>query len=413
MSLAEDGATDSIEAARRRDAACDSFEAAWVAGQALRIESLVNKFATAERPQLLVQLLRLELYYRHKAGERLNIDEYRLRFSGDRHIVDQAFLHALPGASADQPTDSTRSYATPKEAEKLPPEATQAPCNDFPFLGMRQAPDEIGRLGPYRILRVLGKGGMGMVFCAEDPLLNRQVALKIILPKFVASAASQQRFLEEARAIAALRHDSIISIHHIGNEGGVPYLVMPLLQGETLAQRLAREQRVPVYEMLPIAQQVAAGLAAIHASGMVHRDIKPGNLWLESDGRRVKIIDFGLAYKYNSQLDCGGSLLGTPGYMSPEQAYNGAVDWRSDLFCLGCVFYEMLTGQKAFPPLLLPSQTLIDQKQEEWLQRLGAAAPRELVGIIIRLLVFDPDRRLGPTHEISARLDRFVVDMKK
>jgi hypothetical protein len=162
------------------------------------------------------------------------------------------------------------------------PPAQEPAAEAYSFLGPRQGPDELGRLGPYRVLQVLGAGGMGVVFLAEDPQLQRRVALKAMKPALAADPSASERFLREARALAAVKHDHVVTIYRVGEEGGVPFLAMELLEGETLEARLKREGRLPLSEVLRIGREMAAGLAAAHERGLIHRDVKPGNVWLES-----------------------------------------------------------------------------------------------------------------------------------
>src|SRR5262249_27405902 len=143
--------------------------------------------------------------------------------------------------------------------------------------------------------QVLGRGGMGVVYLAEDTHLQRRVALKVMRPALAASAAAGARFLREARAVAALQLDHIVPIYHVGEDSGTPYLALPLLKGETLEQRLQRGSRLPLEEVLRLGREIVDGLAAAHTAGVVHRDVKPANLWLEGPNARVKILDFGLA----------------------------------------------------------------------------------------------------------------------
>jgi serine/threonine protein kinase/Leucine-rich repeat (LRR) protein len=227
----------------------------------------------------------------------------------------------------------------------------------FPFLAPAQRPDEIGRLGPYRVLGELGRGGMGVVFRAEDPALRRQVALKVMLPQFAADPGDRARFVREARAQAAVEHEHVAAIYQVGEDRGVAFLAMPLLRGQSLADALRANPRVPVGEAVRLAREVAAGLAAAHERGLVHRDVKPGNIWLEGKGRRVKILDFGLARpsggdpspsEAGAEVTVRGAVIGTPAYMSPEQARGEGVDGRSDLFSVGAVLYQLLTGRQPF-----------------------------------------------------------------
>jgi serine/threonine protein kinase len=184
--------------------------------------------------------------------------------------------------------DSTPWAAQVDGLENLSEEA-------YGFLGPPESPGEIGRLGPYRILKVLGVGGMGVVFQAEDTQLKRLVALKGMRPALAASVGARQRFLREARAVAALEHDHIVPIYQVGEERGVPYLAMQRLEGESLADRLLREGKLGLGDVLRIGKEIANGLSAAHQRGLIHRDIKPANVWLEAERDRVEILDFGLA----------------------------------------------------------------------------------------------------------------------
>lgn len=221
--------------------------------------------------------------------------------------------------------------------------------HQYPFLRPAQESGDLGRLGPYRILSVLGEGGMGVVFRAEEMRLNRQVALKVIKPELAGEPEALQRFLREAQAAASLNHDHVVPIYQVGEDGETMYLAMPLLVGESLADRLAREGLLPVTDVLRIGREIAAALAAAHQHGLIHRDIKPGNIWLESPGGRVRLLDFGLARPSHhlQHLTGSGIVAGTPGYMAPEQV-RGRPEPRSDLFSLGCLMYRMTTGEPPF-----------------------------------------------------------------
>jgi serine/threonine protein kinase len=211
-------------------------------------------------------------------------------------------------------------------------------------------PGDLGRLGGFRILRVLGRGGMGMVYVGLDETLDRRLAIKVMNPGEI-DDLSRERFIREAKAAAALHNDYIVPVYQVGEDNGTPFIVMPLLEGETLADRLAREGRLSVRDALRMARETLTGLAAAHDVGLVHRDIKPGNLFLEGNRRRVRILDFGVAHKRtaNDRLTKNGFVVGTPSYMSPEQAHGRELDGRADLFSVGAVLYECLLGRRPFP----------------------------------------------------------------
>jgi serine/threonine protein kinase len=227
-------------------------------------------------------------------------------------------------------------------------------CRQEPLVDLQPG----AHLGPYELVGVIGAGGMGTVYRAKDRRLDREVAIKV-LPETVAGDPEWlARFQREARALARVSHPNILAIHDLGRDHGVTYVVTELLRGETLRARLGRE-RLPWRKAVEIAAAVADGLASAHAHGIVHRDLKPENLFLTSDGH-TRILDFGIARVANasssdSETQRGvlatsgpGVLVGTLGYMSPEQARGEGGDARSDVFALRCVLFEMLSGRRAF-----------------------------------------------------------------
>ncbi len=264
----------------------------------------------------------------------------------------------------------------------------------YPFLMPPEADGEIGRLGTYRILRLLGEGGMGLVFEAEDTSLRRPAAVKVMKqPPGLNGVEVRARFLREARAMAALKHDHLLTIYQVVEEGFTVYMAMELLRGETLEAQIRRQEPFPPAEICRIGREIAVGLAAIHEHGMIHRDIKPGNLWLEEPGRRVKILDFGLAREVNdsANLTQEGMVVGTPAYLSPEQARGLPADPLSDLFSLGCVMYRMCTGQLPFPAESTMGQLIsVTFDQPIQVRRINPAIPEPLAALIHRLLAKDP-----------------------
>ncbi len=209
----------------------------------------------------------------------------------------------------------------------------------------------LGRLAHFDVMRILGRGGMGIVLEAFDSRLQRNVALKVLDPELAGDEISRQRFCREARAAASISHENVVAVHQVEKSGpdGLPYLVMQLVAGESLEQRLAREKHLPLREIVRIGMQAAQGLAAAHAQGLIHRDIKPGNILLEPPQDRVKLTDFGLARAAEDvKLTTTGFVSGTPLYMAPEQAMGEEPDPRSDLFSLGAILYEMCARSTAF-----------------------------------------------------------------
>jgi eukaryotic-like serine/threonine-protein kinase len=228
------------------------------------------------------------------------------------------------------------------------------------------------RLGPYEILSPLGEGGMGEVYRAKDPRLGREVAIKVLPERFAGDEDLGRRFQKEARAVAALSHPNVVAIYDVGQEAGTPYAVMELLEGVTLRVRMAHSA-LAWPKAVEIAAEIAGGLAAAHARGIIHRDLKPENVFLTTDGR-VKVLDFGLA-RWRPEPDTiksglstahtdPGTILGTTGYMSPEQVRGQTAEASSDLFALGCILYEMVSGRRAFAAPT-PAETMAAILKEE------------------------------------------------
>jgi tRNA A-37 threonylcarbamoyl transferase component Bud32/TolB-like protein len=283
----------------------------------------------------------------------------------------------------------------------------------YPYLAPAESSDELGRLGSCRVLAELGRGGMGVVFRAEDLALKRTMALKVMRPCLAEDRDARQRFLREAQAAAAVAHENVVTIYHVGEDRGVPYLAMQLLEGETLEERLAREGRLPMGDVLRIGRQITEGLAAAHEQGLVHRDVKPANVWLEDrpsakpgpkGESRVKLLDFGLARAAENapRLTLNGAIVGTPGFLAPEQARGAAVDARSDLFSLGCVLYQMSTGTAPFHgPDTLSTLFSLALDQPAPASQVNPQVPEPLSNLIIRLLHKDPARRPASARDVA------------
>jgi len=265
-------------------------------------------------------------------------------------------------------------------------------------------------LGEYALLSELGRGGMGVVYRAEDPRLKREVALKVMLPQFAANPQAKARFVREARAQAKVEHDHVAAIFTVADHDGLPYLVMPLLKGMTLQAALKANPRPPLNEVIRIGREVAEGLAAAHEKGLVHRDIKPANIWLEGKKLRVKVLDFGLARATDNDATEGtdgpvtreGAVVGTPAYMSPEQGRGLTVDGRTDLFSLGVMLYQMTTGELPFrgaTTLAILTSLALDNPSPPI--AVNPAVPPHLSDFVMRLLAKDPAYR-PPTAEAAA-----------
>jgi serine/threonine protein kinase/Leucine-rich repeat (LRR) protein len=299
----------------------------------------------------------------------------------------------------------------------------------FAFLKPPQSPDEIGRLGAYRVLKVLGHGGMGMVFLAEDPRLKRTVALKVMLPEVAKKESARERFLREARAAAAIEHDHIITIYQVDEDRGVPFLAMPLLKGMSLENYLRKKGKsepdafatasesvakasatagAPVAhasgsagltlgQILKLGREIAKGLAAAHERGLIHRDIKPANIWLDATaGGRVKILDFGLARspETDATITQSGMIVGTPAYMAPEQATGQKVDGRADLFSLGVVLYRLCSGRLPWHgDTAMATLMAVATEEAASLAQLKPDLPPALTDLVARLLAKKPHER--------------------
>ena len=270
------------------------------------------------------------------------------------------------------------------------------------FLSPPQAADELGRLGGYRILRVLGRGGMGVVFEAEDVGLERRVGVKVMQSAVGDDGRARLRFLSEARAAAKVHCDHVVTIFQVGEDQGVPFLAMELLHGESLDEQLKRSHRPSLQETLRIGREIALGLAAAHEQGLIHRDIKPGNVWVEPSGR-AKILDFGLArpIERDAHLTSSGSIVGTPAYMAPEQARGEKVDGRADLFSLGCILYRLCTGSLPFQgDTAMDVLVSLATQTPPPVSELSPETPPALVSLIHRLLSKDREKRPASATEV-------------
>ena len=284
------------------------------------------------------------------------------------------------------------------------------------------------RLGPYEILGPLGAGGMGEVYRARDTRLGRDVAVKVLPTEFATDPDRIRRFEQEARAASALNHANILTIHDVGRHDGAFYVVSELLDGETLRWHMARRE-LPVREAVDHAIQIVKGLAAAHGKGIVHRDLKPENVFVTPDGQ-VKILDFGLAKRFRGEpfggIDGGpgagdseretaavtepGMIVGTAGYMSPEQVRGKPADHRSDIFSFGSILYEMLTGRRAFAAESgIETLTAILREEPPDFAQTGRAIPAALERIVRRCIEKSPEKRFQSAQDVAFALEEALT----
>jgi serine/threonine protein kinase len=304
-------------------------------------------------------------------------------------------------AEQEQANEREKEYRI--EAQVYPPK--------LPFLAPSEYPEHLGRLGPYEVTELIGQGGMGIVLKAHDSALHRVVAIKMLAPELATSAAARRRFAREAQAAAAVAHEHVVLIHAVDSAQGLPYLVMAYVPGKSLHERIERNGPLELKEILRIGRQAAAGLAAAHAQGLVHRDVKPANILLENGVERVKLTDFGLARAVDdASLTQSGVVTGTPQYMAPEQARGEAVDHRADLFSLGSVLYAMCTGRSPFrAETTMAVLRRVSEEPARPVREINPEIPPWLAAIIARLHAKDPSERYQSAAEVAEILGQWLA----
>jgi len=264
----------------------------------------------------------------------------------------------------------------------------------------------IKQIGRYELIERVGKGGMGVVYRGRDTTMGRTVAVKMLVSDIDVSDETRERFFREARSAGQLTHRNIITIYDFGEEQGRAYIVMELLTGESLTGLLGRNVKLSLEQQIDMMARVSEGLAFAHSKGIIHRDVKPANLFVTAEGQ-IKILDFGVARIASSKLTRSGLLVGTPDYMSPEQVMGMVVDQRSDVFSAGSVFYQLLTGRKPFAAKRLP-QILNNVANEQPLPITPDEAPPELAAIVMKALEKDPAKRYQRMVELLMSLTKFL-----
>ncbi len=421
----------SLEDLERVDSACDALAAAWKRGESSQLEDAVLCAPESLRSVMVTELVRTEIELRIATGERPLASEYASRFpqwSAELHVLGAQLLKDTHNTMAPTLDLSTRDTA---EGFRLSTERRSKPVT-----GLDETTTHALR-NRFEIRGVLGRGGMGIVVKARDTKLDREVALKLLAPELARDASAKQRFLREARAAAAVRHDNVVTIYSADEINEVPLLEMELIDGESLAERIKREGPLPAAEVAQLAIQIARGLDAAHRRGLIHRDIKPANILLEcaegqglkGEGKaqkssddssltsplsprhsttRVKITDFGLArVTADATITNSGMIAGTPQYMSPEQAEAQSLDHRTDLFSLGSVMYSMCTGQTAFrAESAVATLRLVADRSPPAIQEINPNIPSWMVAIIEKLMAKRPDDRFQSAAEVAEALTR-------
>ena len=309
----------------------------------------------------------------------------------------------VPGGAGDRITD-----------DSLPQPARAAVVETLPG-STRNGEPAVRQVGRYLIRERLGRGGMATVFKAHDPDIGRDVAIKFLHAALCEDEEYHARFLREARAAGGLSHPNIVTVHDVGEIEGRPYMAMELLDGQPLSDEMAAAKPLPVRDVIIMGIQLARALAYAHKRGIVHRDIKPGNLMRVKDSQTIKVTDFGIAHMESAGSEHRtrvGDILGTPQYMSPEQAQGDKLDGRSDLFTTGILFYQMLTGQRPFLGDSLVALAVKIAKEEPIpIEKLRPELPASLRRIVERCLAKAPDRRFQTGEELSEALGRVLAEI--
>jgi hypothetical protein len=392
-----------MELAQQIDAICNRFEAAWRTGTQPRIEEYLPGDESA-RLAVLRELIGLEVYYRLRKSEQPQIEEYQTRFPW---LGRDALVEAFRAASE---SSSEQAGGLDRLGQTWPP----LPVTPFASPGLTPArsalpenlPHDFGR---YRLLQLLGQGGMGFIYLAEDTQLGRQVALKI--PRFDRDDDARQieRFQREARIAASLHHPNLCPVFDVGEINGIHFLTMPFLSGESLAARLRREGRLPPETAARFAARIARAMHTAHVAGILHRDLKPANVMISERGEPI-VLDFGLARRTTAgdpRLTATAVFLGTPAYAPPEQISSDSqtLGPTCDVYSLGALLYEMLTGR---PPFQGHAHEILRQVltcDPEPPSRLAPDLAPGLEAICLKALAKEPAARFASMEAFAAALE--------
>jgi serine/threonine-protein kinase len=270
-----------------------------------------------------------------------------------------------------------------------------------------------GTIGRYEVTERVGRGGMGVLYRGRDPVLDREVAIKIMAGDFTSDESARSRFFREARAAARLQHRNIVTIYEFAEDSGTPYIAMEFLRGRSLAARMGQDPPLSLVQKLDIVTQLCTGLHYAHEQGIVHRDVKPANIWLMDDGT-VKLLDFGIAKIAASTMTSSGSVLGSAAYMAPEQVAGREIDGRADVFAAGVVLYELVAGRKPFEGDA-PTAVMMKIIKEEPppIRNFAPDLPASLVNAVTRALQKDPDRRFMHAGDFGAELRLIRLSLER
>ncbi len=383
------------------DSACEKFKSARETGTSTDPENFLSNSSGFLRVSLLLELLRTEIDLRLEAGDSPTLEEYAARYPEHSPALKRIFLEQESESVRKKETLVSRSIAVPTEFEGKQLVGTM--------------------LGHYRVESVIGVGGMGLVLEAQDTKLDRKVAIKLPSKELLENKPVLSNFVREAKVAASVRHANIVTIYSVEDGQDRPFLVMERVEGVSLEDYIRKHGPMHAEQVIDVGWQIANGLSAAHESGLVHHDIKPSNFLLEPveqeseryeedlryQALRVKLTDFGLAQSMVHAMvsvpeDREGCVVGTPLYMSPEQASGAATDARSDLFSFGSVLYFLCTGKPAFRASRV-EQVLRNVRLDEPvpLRQSTKGIPEELVAIIERLMSKDPDRRYQTAREVA------------
>ncbi len=329
----------------------------------------------------------------------------------NRDFLASAFPEtAAPGLGARSATPTAAPGTSPTGA--LPGQTLSGTASQAAG-GSKDAP--VRQVGRYLVQSRLGRGGMATVYLAHDPSINRNVAIKFLHASLAEDEECHARFLAEARAAGGLSHPNVVVVHDVGEIEGRPYMAMELIDGQPLADVLEKDKQLPIRDAVRIGIQLARALDYAHGRGIVHRDIKPGNIMVLKDGRTVKVTDFGIAHiddAGGNQRTQVGAVLGTPQYMSPEQTRGDKLDGRSDLFSAGIVLYQMIAGERPFRgDSLVAIATKIANDTATPLTQLRPEAPAALRRIVDRCLAKTPAQRYGSGQELAEALQKVLAEI--